>query len=440
VDGFAAVTHYPNQDPVQQMKLRNSSRFVALLAALTLTAAAAAASESLSRPIGDARPVAGTVPGAGPLDGASIHDVDAAPASRLLRTSEEKPRGAREAALFRAWSPAVVLVAVSDGLGSGAVIDKANRLAVTNKHVVGNNTQVAVIFKPPGSGDPADQQAYRADVVKVDEVTDLALIRISEIPAYVPEMKLGSLAALEVGADVHAIGHPTGEAWSYTGGIVSQIRRNYEWQADDGFRHRATVIQTQTPINPGNSGGPLLDDSGAIVGINSFVRADAEGLNYAVSVEDVRALLAADGSRLAGGGPGAAPQGKGSAPGKQAPPSGKAPAPGKGLPPGKGGGSACGEERRPVDTNNDGKADAYAVDEDCDGRAELLLEDSDGDGRLDTVYGDRDGNGTTDYKGVDKDGDGKLDVFYLDENGDGNADLVGSDRDGDGEPDSYRKM
>jgi S1-C subfamily serine protease len=442
VDGFAAVTHYSNQDPVQHMNLRNSSRVVALLATLALTTAAAAASESLSRPIGDARPVTGSVPGAGQLDGASIHDVDAAPPSRLLRTSEEKPRGAREAALFRTWSPAVVLVAVSDGLGSGAVIDKANRLVVTNKHVVGNNTQVAVIFKPPGSGDPADQQAYRADVVKVDEVTDLALIRISEIPAYVPEMKLGSLAALEVGADVHAIGHPTGEAWSYTGGIVSQIRRNYEWQADDGFRHRATVIQTQTPINPGNSGGPLLDDSGAIVGINSFVRADAEGLNYAVSVEDVRALLAADGSRLAGGGtgPGAAPQGKGSAPGKQAPPSGKAPAPGKGLPPGKGGGSACGEERRPVDTNNDGKADAYAVDEDCDGRAELLLEDSDGDGKLDTVYGDRDGNGTTDYKGVDKDGDGKLDVFFLDENGDGNADMVGSDRDGDGEPDSYRKM
>jgi S1-C subfamily serine protease len=442
VDGFAAVTHYPHQDPVQHMKFRNSSRLLALLAALTLTTAASAASESLSRPIGDARPVAGTVPGAGPLDGASIHDIDAAPPSRLLLYSEEKPRGAREAALFRTWSPAVVLVAVSDGLGSGAVIDKANRLAVTNKHVVGNNRQVAVIFKPPGSGDPADQQAYRADVVKVDEVTDLALIRISEIPAYVPEMKLGSLAALEVGADVHAIGHPTGEAWSYTGGIVSQIRRNYEWQADDGFRHRATVIQTQTPINPGNSGGPLLDDSGAIVGINSFVRAQADGLNYAVSVDDVRALLAADGSRLAGGGagPGAAPPGKGGSPGKQAPPSGKAPAPGKGAPPGKGGGSACGEERRPVDTDNDGKADAYAVDEDCDGRAELLLEDSDGDGRLDTVYGDRDGNGTTDYKGVDKDGDGKLDVFFLDENGDGNADMVGSDRDGDGEPDSYRKM
>jgi hypothetical protein len=237
---------------------------------------------------------------------------------------------------------------------------------------------------------------------------------------------------------VHAIGHPTGEAWSYTGGIVSQIRRDYEWQADDGFRHRATVIQTQTPINPGNSGGPLLDDGGAIVGINSFVRAEAEGLNYAVSVEDVRALLAADGSRLAGAG--AAPQGKGSAPGKPVPPSGKGPAPGKGLPPGKGGGGACGQERRPVDTDNDGKADAYAVDEDCDGRADLLLEDSDGDGRLDTVYGDRNGNGTNDYKGVDKDGDGKLDVFYLDENEDGSADVVGRDRDGDGEPDTYRRM
>ncbi len=77
-------------------------------------------------------------------------------------------------------------------------------------------------------------------------------------------------SAVQVGSDVHAIGHPTGEAWTYTRGIVSQIRRDYEWQAEDKVLHKATVIQTQTPINPGNSGGPLLDDNLEIVGINSF--------------------------------------------------------------------------------------------------------------------------------------------------------------------------
>ncbi len=384
--------------------------------------------------VSSAKPVAGTVPQAVQDFQASVGDVAGAPGVKAFQAGgEERPRGAREAALFREWAPAVILVAVSDGLGSGAVIDKEHRLAVTNRHVVGNNTQVSVIFKPQGEADAQDQTAYRAEVVKVDEVADLAVIRISEIPAYVPEIKLGSMASLEVGSDVHAIGHPTGEAWSYTGGIVSQIRHNYEWDADDGLKHRATVIQTQTPLNPGNSGGPLLDDGGALVGINSFIRAQAEGLNFAVSVDDVRNLLAMQGSRLEG--PAAEPQAKGQPPGK-----GKGPGAG-GMPPkGKGGAGPCGKERRPVDTDNDGKPDAFGIDEDCDGQVELLLVDSDGDGKIDTVYGDRNGDGQTDFKALDKDGDGELDVFFLDEDGDGNADLVGTDRDGDGEPDGYRKM
>jgi S1-C subfamily serine protease len=75
---------------------------------------------------------------------------------------------------------------------------------------------------------------------------------------------------IEVGADVRAIGHPKGEEWTYTKGIVSSVRPDYEWSGEPGESHRATVIQTQTPINPGNSGGPLLSDEGKIVGVNSF--------------------------------------------------------------------------------------------------------------------------------------------------------------------------
>src|SRR5262249_8798616 len=80
------------------------------------------------------------------------------------------------------------------------------------------------------------------------------------------------------------------EAWSYTKGIVSQVRRNYAWKTEDGLKHTASVIQTQTPINPGNSGGPLLTDKGALVGVNSF-KAEGGGLNFAVSADDVRELL-----------------------------------------------------------------------------------------------------------------------------------------------------
>src|SRR5262249_1939909 len=90
---------------------------------------------------------------------------------------------------------------------------------------------------------------------------------------------------------VAAIGHPEGQSWTYTKGIVSQIRPDFAWSTGQGESHRATVIQTQTPINPGNSGGPLLSDDGRIVGINSFRATEGEGLNFAVSAKDISAFL-----------------------------------------------------------------------------------------------------------------------------------------------------
>ena len=98
--------------------------------------------------------------------------------------------------------------------------------------------------------------------------------------------------------DVHAIGHPTGEAWTYTTGVISQYRQAYEWQVeDDPIKHRADIIQTQTPINPGSSGGPLFGDSSSLIGVNSF-KAGGEGLNFAVSVDEVRKFLARSGNRI----------------------------------------------------------------------------------------------------------------------------------------------
>jgi hypothetical protein len=103
---------------------------------------------------------------------------------------------------------------------------------------------------------------------------------------------------LTVGSDVNAIGHPKGEAWTFTRGVISQIRQAYKWKTADGLEHVATVIQTQTPINPGNSGGPLISTEGKLIGVNTF-KSDGEGLNYAVSVNEVRRLLTARTDRIA---------------------------------------------------------------------------------------------------------------------------------------------
>lgn len=383
--------------------------------------------------------------------GATAPDIGGAPPLRALAAvavpggREERPRGAREIALFRQWANGVVLVTVDDGLGSGAVIDKAKGLIITNKHVVEDNDTVTVIFKPQGALEAGQAQGVRAEVIRVDELTDLALLRVAQVPAHVPQFALGSMTGLEVGADVHAIGHPTGEAWSYTQGIVSQIRHNYEWAAGEGISHRATVIQTQTPINPGNSGGPLIDDAGKIVGINSFVRRDAEGLNYAVSVEDIQTLLAAhDSRRLGGQGPQVpSPKGKkgGNGPKGERPPEQEGPGagPDKG---GKGGGGkgGCTPREKPVDENKDGRAEGVLIDQDCDGRDDLLVQDTNGDGKADTIIGDSNGDGKADFRALDKDGDGKVDLVYVDKDGDGEPDVLGTDTDGDGEPDNWRDL
>ena len=202
-------------------------------------------------------------------------------------------RGARDIAVYRATSPAVVLVVTKDGFGSGSLLD--NKTILTNWHVVRGHRQVNVIFKPTDPfGKPSNDDLVAAQVIKIDR-SDLALLRPSAVPSHlINPIKVAPQDNIEVGEDVHAIGHPTGEAWTYTTGVISQIRPDYEWTGGPkDVQHHATVIQTQTPINPGNSGGPLLADDGQLVGVNAFITTDTQGLNFAISAKDVRAFMAA---------------------------------------------------------------------------------------------------------------------------------------------------
>jgi S1-C subfamily serine protease len=207
-------------------------------------------------------------------------------------------RSAKGGQIYRAVSPAVVLVATKDGFGSGSLLDTAGNV-ITNWHVVKGYEYVAVIFKPTVEGkEPTSDDIKRGRVVKFDEIADLALVKVTEVPTGRTPIRLGDASEIAVGMDVHAIGHPTGEAWTYTTGVISQYRQAYEWQAEgDPIKHKADIIQTQTPINPGNSGGPLLGDSGNVIGVNSF-KASGEGLNFAVSVDEVRKFLARSGDRM----------------------------------------------------------------------------------------------------------------------------------------------
>jgi S1-C subfamily serine protease len=220
------------------------------------------------------------------------------PATQLLEIAQQPvhesgtfTRSAKDAEIYRNLSPSVVEVRTKDGLGSGSLVSTSGEI-ITNWHVVAGANLVAIVFKPAIEGmKPGRDDMKLGRVVKYDQVADLALVKVMEAPSGRTPIRLGDSSEIVVGADVRAIGHPGGNDWSYTKGIISQYRRGFEWAYDDKTQHKADVIQTQTPINPGNSGGPLISESGTLIGVNSG-KGEGEGLNFAVSVDNVRKFLA----------------------------------------------------------------------------------------------------------------------------------------------------
>lgn len=160
----------------------------------------------------------------------------------------------------------VVEVNTMKGSGSAFVIGKYknNTYLITNSHVVSNLKKVLLNWTD-GTQDVAEV-VYNARNINI--FNDLALLKLPFIKGNVLKINLENTA---VGREVVAIGSPRGLGFSITRGIISAIR-------NDG-----KLIQTDAAINQGNSGGPLLDKSGCVIGINSFVFKETEGLNFAIS-------------------------------------------------------------------------------------------------------------------------------------------------------------
>jgi S1-C subfamily serine protease len=325
-------------------------------------------------------------------------------------------RGAREVEIFKALAPSVVLVVTKDGLGSGSLIAikpasgsaPATGTVLTNWHVVGNAKEVGIAFKPPGTTTAVTKADIRRGVViKTDLVRDLALVEVAGVPASLPPIQLGTMDDVQVGADVHAIGHPSGEAWTYTKGLISQVRPNYEWKTDDKLVHRADVIQTQTPINPGNSGGPLVTDSGRLIGVNSF-KASGEALNFSVSVADVQRFLAA----------------------RQAP----APATTTAA-----SAQPCTPKVHFEGRTKDDKGFIRTIDLDCSGKVNGALFVPDDKSEPIEFWMDMNNDGKIDVKVFDEERLGKWKISLWDTNYDGKPDMIGHHPDGKLKPSRFEK-
>lgn len=207
------------------------------------------------------------------------------PPKEIMATVSSRSAGSK---IYKKYSESVVLIENDEGIGSGILIKED--LILTNKHVVGDNNIVRVAIKPKAFDKISSQRRYEGRVIKYDETKDLALVKLNWPIKAVPTLSLAENEKMEVASSVHAIGHPRGEYWTYTRGYISQIRPEYEWVSGDK-KYLADIIQTQTPINPGNSGGPLINENGELIGVNSFIRPDSAGLNYAVAASSIRDFL-----------------------------------------------------------------------------------------------------------------------------------------------------
>ena len=160
---------------------------------------------------------------------------------------------------------------IERGTGSGFIIGSDGRL-ITNAHVVNGAETVQVTLK--------DGTTYEGKVLGTDSFTDVAVIKIDATD--LPTVSLGNADDLTPGEWAIAIGNPLGLDNTVTVGIVSALNRS---SSQVGVPDkRVKFIQTDAAINPGNSGGPLLNSQGEVIGINTAIRADAQGLGFAIPI------------------------------------------------------------------------------------------------------------------------------------------------------------
>ena len=164
-------------------------------------------------------------------------------------------------------------------LGSGFIVDSRGYI-ITNNHVVDKADKIYVKLSTDPDGGPGDN-GRPAKVIGVDKDTDIAVIKI-DTKEPLPTIKLGNSDGAQVGDWVLAVGSPFALAKTVTAGIVSAKNRTIDGGQQSQFQR---FIQTDAAINPGNSGGPLVDMTGAVIGMNTAIytqSAGSEGVGFAM--------------------------------------------------------------------------------------------------------------------------------------------------------------
>lgn len=195
--------------------------------------------------------------------------------------------------LYARANPAVVNITIYGqqgsqvaplGQGSGFVYDESGRI-VTNDHVVEGAEQIEVTF--------SDGTIRGAEVIGQDPNSDLAVVKVDQLPVGIAPLPLGDMNELAVGQTVIAIGNPFGLDGTLTRGIISALGRTIPALTPFSIPQ---AIQTDAAINPGNSGGPLLDLHGHVIGVNAQIETDGNsrsnsGVGFAIPANIVKRVV-----------------------------------------------------------------------------------------------------------------------------------------------------
>ena len=166
-----------------------------------------------------------------------------------------------------------------EALGSGFICS-SDGYVLTNAHVIRSAAEL--------SGQNAEGERFPLEIVAVDQDRDLALLRIKAEGPF-PTLTMAHTEHLAAGDWVVAIGNPLGLHHSVSHGIISQKSRDISKQSK---RAKGSIfLQSDAPVNPGNSGGPLLDLSGQVVGVNTAIARDAQGISFTIPTETIETFL-----------------------------------------------------------------------------------------------------------------------------------------------------
>jgi len=170
-----------------------------------------------------------------------------------------------------------------DGAGTGIIVGKDGYI-MTNKHVIDGANTITVIL--------SDGTTYNnVKLLGADPLNDLAFLKIDGANN-LPAVELGDSTTISVGEKVVAIGNSLGQYQNtVTSGIISGTGRPISAQAGNSVENLTDLIQTDAAINPGNSGGPLLNLKGQVIGINTAIAQDAQGIGFSIPINAAKGIL-----------------------------------------------------------------------------------------------------------------------------------------------------